>query len=386
MSDSSPYSDQQSPASDRSLETPSVSPTKQTSLNYGEMLHVEALVKQIEKEEQLRQEADKRRLQETEFCTFSPSISESARSISNRDPLSKRFKDEIEEKKLRLQQLQQQILSEINKESTFSPKTNAYKFANDREDFLTEQQKLEQQRHEKLHQLKSSFTESASFSPSISMYSKTLHREEPVHERLYGLSKNLAKTEEDPLIDRQTGSALFTPRTNHRSPSHEYLRDRPSLFDEAKRRQEVMERRIQEEEAVPPTQPTPISDQSRKLAITRLIRLLKEGVKKLSPETMSLSKSETTKLLRYLGFFKQNPSIVDRTFESSFIERLFSSIPLPSRDVISLSTLIRFSGTCLRWNRTDMIRELQEIDQSFLTEFDDVYVTPVDGHEASFYS
>ncbi|KAL0227267.1 hypothetical protein P9112_014591 [Eukaryota sp. TZLM1-RC] len=372
---SSSLSPSASPLSDN---THTNSPVQHSSLNYGEMLHVEALVKQIERDEQLRKEAERREKQEVESCTFSPSISNTARGLSSREPLSRRFKEELEEKKQRLQQLQSSLLSESEREATFTPKTNAYKFAKERSDFLSEQQSLSSERDLKLSRLRSSLVDPSSFSPSISMYSQSLQREGPVHERLYSMAK---KEDEDDVSDDEKSPEVLTPRSSSKRAL--------SLYEEALRRRELMEKKMKEAETVPVQKGSKISDSSRKLAIKRVIRLLRGAFEEISSENLTISRSEMSTVLRNAGFFKQSPSPNDRSQEKSFIDRLFTCIELPMRDTFPLSSLIRLAGTALKWNKDDLYEELREIDDVInqkTTGNDDVYLTPIEGFETMFVS
>ncbi|KAL0221243.1 hypothetical protein RCL1_001097 [Eukaryota sp. TZLM3-RCL] len=362
------------------LSTPEAAAAK--VLTYGEMLHVEAIVKQIEKEETLKSESERRAQQELASCTFSPSISDAAKSLPSRTPLSKRFKEELEERKHRLQQLQLTIENEESKELTFTPKTNAHKVSKQRSSFLQEQEKLEGERVKKINDLKQQLEESSPFSPQISMYSQALHREEPVYDRLFSLSK-LKEEQHDELIDKSSGNPLFKPQTN-KNYSPEIPRTPSQLYQDALRRREDAERRMKDEASVMFVQPPKISDESRKMVMRRLIRMIKSEFVEISPQTLALRRTELSKVLRNLYFFKQSPTLVDRNHESQFLDRLFSTLPVSSRDLIGLDLFLRFVATCLKWNSTEFFEEMIDLVENLDFSSDDVYITPIDGQESTF--
>jgi len=183
--------------------------------NYGELLYQEAQIRTAARQAQKAAQQE----QQEEY-SFQPTISDLARALPSSEPVEHRLEAAAQERQRRLEQLQMMHRQEQERENTFQPAINqSFPLPDRPNDFLENVERQEHRRAVKLAALAAEAQEqkkqSNTYRPAISDYSRSLQRNEAIHDRLYSLAKNKAELQqerESPVeYDPVTGQRLFTP-------------------------------------------------------------------------------------------------------------------------------------------------------------------------------
>eukprot|EP00698_Gefionella_okellyi_P020919 TRINITY_DN6663_c0_g4_i1.p1 TRINITY_DN6663_c0_g4~~TRINITY_DN6663_c0_g4_i1.p1 ORF type:complete len:725 (-),score=183.03 TRINITY_DN6663_c0_g4_i1:349-2523(-) len=331
------------------------SPEGRPAPNYGHLLYQEATTRAAQRK---MNEAQKDA--EDETYSFQPEISELARALPTSEPVEQRLEVLAMERQRKLLELQMQQQSERDRDLTFQPAINHYFPLPDRsDDFLQSVEEQENKRALKLAQLASQkHEEHRSINtgrPSISDYSRSLQRDEPIHERLYAMARakespQVPQTVED--YDQATGQRLFVPQVSASAATAQPREGsvQEDLYQDAisRRMRKAKLESKQEMEAHNLRSQSKLGASSRKLAKAKFEKDLKKVFEQLDTGgTGTLTFMQLGEALRRLNIFRGTNNgdyhaQLRAVNEASLHERLWKALITDEGGRIHLQTFSKF--------------------------------------------